>query len=937
MAIYSTDFSEYTTGIDLSDWTDFYGTGTVTFEAGLNTTEPFPAGTKYLELNASATDKNVVTWDDVGNAADVDIVCSVDHDFISNCSGTGVVVRASGTAGNEDGYLIQLSYTVVRIYKLVAGVATVLITETFLWREDVKYWVRFRANGTDLKAKVWAGDAVEPEDWTLETTDSSHSTGAVGVMCFTNAYKVWFDYFECVTISGSATYPPSGLTDNNAFRTTYISHSTHDYLDSGRALGGLFNGAGRKLKGVGIYCTDHSDDIRIAVYSGGALATGPAGATLLKDFGKTSGVVVDDFVQIFTTDDINVPDGDPLWIVIKGDNAAGFEFTYTIRDAECGDYQKALGRCNVLTPIGKDPDVAFDATFPAGAVSFANYWYNTQIYLDGHPDAPTVDSTTVGVATAVKNGTLNSISVAMPYTGDDNANNTYTVDYKLAAAGGWTNWVTGAAHSATPYETTITSLLVGELYDVKCTYVDADGVWGTNPQEIDDIQLDRLFTCQTGFFSFAGQDIEFTRGIIMACQTGTFVLTGQDAEMTQPVVDIVDCQTGAFTLTGQSADLTRSVILECQTGVFTLTGQDMEFNICFPLECQTGAFTLTGQNANLTSWFTLGCQTTAFTLTGQDINITRSLILECLTGVITLTGQDAVLARSFPLVCNTGMFILTGQDITLTETFTLSCQTGAFALTGQDINLARAYFLECDPGTFALTGQDAGLGRTGLLSCSAGTFTLTGQDLDFSLTYSLVMQPGGFVLTGQDINLLRSRNLLTSTGVFTLTGQDATFNRIQYLECSPGAFILTGQSADLPAGRLLTPQPGGFVLTGQDAELDRNYTLECGVGTFLLTGQDLTLQQFYSFLLQPGEFNLTGQDLVFIQGVVLECDTGVFTLTGQEAGLGDRYKLTVETGEFLLAGGDMSILDFQDILAGAVEMPHAETVTEFEHPGFWVT
>ena len=120
----------------------------------------------------------------------------------------------------------------------------------------------------------------------------------------------------------------------------------------------------------------------------------------------------------------------------------------------------------------------------------AGYLAGTEIDQGAYQNsAAPSDSTTVGVATATKNGT-SKINVGMPYTDDNNANNTYTVDYKLSSAGGWTNWVTGAGHTASPYTTIITGLNAGGKYDVKCTYIDSDGVTGTNPQTISNIQLD---------------------------------------------------------------------------------------------------------------------------------------------------------------------------------------------------------------------------------------------------------------------------------------------------------------------------------------------------------------------------------------------------------------------------------------------------------------
>ncbi|MEW6219312.1 MAG: DUF2341 domain-containing protein [Thermodesulfobacteriota bacterium] len=106
---------------------------------------------------------------------------------------------------------------------------------------------------------------------------------------------------------------------------------------------------------------------------------------------------------------------------------------------------------------------------------------------NGNPDIGAdeyaINATTVGVATAVA-ASITSVAVTMPYSKDDNHDNTYTVDYKLAAAGSWTNWVTAAAHVASPYATTITGLTPEASYDFRMTYNDGNGVSGTNPQTV---------------------------------------------------------------------------------------------------------------------------------------------------------------------------------------------------------------------------------------------------------------------------------------------------------------------------------------------------------------------------------------------------------------------------------------------------------------------
>lgn len=100
----------------------------------------------------------------------------------------------------------------------------------------------------------------------------------------------------------------------------------------------------------------------------------------------------------------------------------------------------------------------------------------------------TGNQTTTGSCTATASG-LTTLTVAMPYSNDINANNGYTVDYKLSAAPGWTNWVTAASHTASPYVTTITGLSQGGSYDVRCTYLDPDGIDRQNPQTVANIVL----------------------------------------------------------------------------------------------------------------------------------------------------------------------------------------------------------------------------------------------------------------------------------------------------------------------------------------------------------------------------------------------------------------------------------------------------------------
>lgn len=67
--------------------------------------------------------------------------------------------------------------------KRISGVDSVLGTWTtsFTHVAGNYVWVRLRAEGTTLKAKIWQDGSVEPDQWHIVATDSDRSTGRIGV------------------------------------------------------------------------------------------------------------------------------------------------------------------------------------------------------------------------------------------------------------------------------------------------------------------------------------------------------------------------------------------------------------------------------------------------------------------------------------------------------------------------------------------------------------------------------------------------------------------------------------------------------------------------------------------------------------------------------------------------------------------------------------
>ncbi len=68
------------------------------------------------------------------------------------------VLRASGGADNETGYVCGLAGGELRILSYKNGVNLgIQGAYAFNWNANTFYWVRFRVHGVTLLAKVWAG------------------------------------------------------------------------------------------------------------------------------------------------------------------------------------------------------------------------------------------------------------------------------------------------------------------------------------------------------------------------------------------------------------------------------------------------------------------------------------------------------------------------------------------------------------------------------------------------------------------------------------------------------------------------------------------------------------------------------------------------------------------------------------------------------------
>jgi hypothetical protein len=220
MSLYSQDFSEYTTGNSPSDWTDRWDTDwtyTAESEAGSS------YGAQVLKLNPGTTNaKRLLSWDDIdadANRADSEVLVR----FIESASYTdtymlAAILRGSGAGGSESCYACYVYSQGIKVDKYVNGVTTTLDTVSNIvisklasinWSGQYN-WIRFRANGTSIQARVWTEKEQEPDIWQIDVTDSAVSAaGWCGVGVFKNLLTYYFnvDYFAVGTNGDSPVVP----------------------------------------------------------------------------------------------------------------------------------------------------------------------------------------------------------------------------------------------------------------------------------------------------------------------------------------------------------------------------------------------------------------------------------------------------------------------------------------------------------------------------------------------------------------------------------------------------------------------------------------------------------------------------------------------------------------------------------------------------------
>lgn len=168
-----TGFTDYGALITTA-WETFVSSGSSVF---------YHPSTCAMRISISSTTRQMVAKTGVSGTADAD--CCIVY-FAHPITGTsfpgGAGIRGSGTSsGNFNAYIANLlaDGVTLRISKYVAGTLSGLAEVTLGSALSFPYFIRIRAEGTNLMAKAWNVGAVEPS-WQVTTADASLSSGRAG-------------------------------------------------------------------------------------------------------------------------------------------------------------------------------------------------------------------------------------------------------------------------------------------------------------------------------------------------------------------------------------------------------------------------------------------------------------------------------------------------------------------------------------------------------------------------------------------------------------------------------------------------------------------------------------------------------------------------------------------------------------------------------------
>ena len=201
---WQTAFDDYTIGAQPNGWTETAYPNNSTWTVAAEATV---ADGRVLRNVSTATSRHILRYDgfaDTTTAQEVLVELRLGDD---DDRGPGIALRHTMQQdGSETAYVAYLRSGTdeVELNAFLAGGWQFIASAPFVNDPGRWYWMRFRAEGTTLRVRVWADGTSEPSAWTVTATHSAIAAGALGVYTY-EPNTVDYDVFSAAT--GGATAP----------------------------------------------------------------------------------------------------------------------------------------------------------------------------------------------------------------------------------------------------------------------------------------------------------------------------------------------------------------------------------------------------------------------------------------------------------------------------------------------------------------------------------------------------------------------------------------------------------------------------------------------------------------------------------------------------------------------------------------------------------
>lgn len=173
---YYTDFSEYSTGAQPSDWDIVAGAGTWTVETLAGT-----EGGQALRFTGETSGQHFLQWTELPFLKNVEVEARV----MAESLGGSTRMRILGRLPNQEtAYFAEITgfgggqYS---FWQALEGGFTNLYSSAESWSIDTWYRVKVNLNGNAVKFKIWEDGTSEPGTWDFEGTDDDLVRGRAGV------------------------------------------------------------------------------------------------------------------------------------------------------------------------------------------------------------------------------------------------------------------------------------------------------------------------------------------------------------------------------------------------------------------------------------------------------------------------------------------------------------------------------------------------------------------------------------------------------------------------------------------------------------------------------------------------------------------------------------------------------------------------------------